>query len=184
MTALRDDAEEENSAVDARTPNEDEVAVAESLATLARTFSRARAKMLAAAVHDVEWSAQIALKCLATEGPMRASDLAEHTRADPSTVSRQVAALVREGLLERRADPEDGRASLLVLTDKATGVLKSHDELRNEHFAALLAGWSQRDVRSFARLLARFTEDFQRATREWSRDTNGPRQLPAEGNNN
>jgi DNA-binding MarR family transcriptional regulator len=182
MTTVRDDVEKQNPAADEHTPTADEVAVAESLATLARTFSRARAKMLAAAAHDVEWSAQITLKCLATEGPMRASDLAEHTRADPSTVSRQVAALVREGLVERRADPEDGRASLLVLTDKAAGVLKAHDDLRNKHFAALLAGWSEREVHSFARLLARFTQDFQRATLEWSRETNEPRHAPAEGN--
>jgi DNA-binding MarR family transcriptional regulator len=167
---------------DDRTPTADEVAVAESLATLSRTFSRARAQLLAAAAHDVEWSAQIALKCLATEGPMRASDLAEHTRADPSTVSRQVAGLVREGLIERRADPEDGRASLLVLTAKAADVLKAHDDLRNKHFAAMLADWSERDVRAFARLLGRFTQDFQRATREWSREANGPRRKPAEGN--
>jgi DNA-binding MarR family transcriptional regulator len=173
---------DEAPSADARTPSADEVAVAESLVTLARTFSRARAQLLAAAAHDVEWSAQIALKCLATEGPMRASDLAEHTRADPSTVSRQVAALVREGLLERRADPEDGRASLLVLTKKAAGVIKSHDELRNKHFAALLDDWSVRDVRTFARLLRRFTDDFQRATREWSRETNDPRRKPAERN--
>jgi DNA-binding MarR family transcriptional regulator len=178
MTAVRDTAPP----AEERTPSADEVAVAESLVTLVRTFGRARAQILAAAAHDVEWSAQIALKSLANEGPMRASDLAEHTRADPSTVSRQVAALVRQGLVERRADPEDGRASLLVLTDKATDVLKAHDELRYKHFAAMLADWSERDVRAFARLLRRFTQDFQRATREWSRETNGPRREPAEGN--
>lgn len=148
-------------------PSADEVAVAESLVSLVRTFRRARAKMLAAAAHDVEWSAQIVLKCLSTDGPMRASDLAEHTRADPSTVSRQVAALVREGLIERRADPEDGRASLLGLTDKAAQVLQAHDDLRNRHFAQMLAGWSHRDVRRFAELLQRFTRDFQDATRNW-----------------
>ena len=60
------------------------------------------------------------LKCLQTEGPLRAGALADCLQSDPSTVSRQVAALVKDGLLERRADPDDGRASLLVLTDAAT----------------------------------------------------------------
>jgi DNA-binding MarR family transcriptional regulator len=112
---------------------------------------------------------------------MRSIDLAEHIRADPSTVSRQVAGLVREGLIERRADPEDGRASLLVLTDKAAEVLARHDDLRNRHFARMLADWSERDVRRFARLLARFTADFQAAALLRPADTD-TRQSPAEGN--
>ena len=32
-----------------------------------------------------------------------------------SRISRQVAALVKAGLIERQADPEDGRASLLAV---------------------------------------------------------------------
>ena len=45
--------------------------------------------------------------------------LAAAVHSDPSTVSRQVAALVRAGLIERQADPEDGRASVLVPTPVA-----------------------------------------------------------------
>ena len=66
---------------------------------------------------------------------MRAGALAECMQSDPSTVSRQVAALVKDGLLERRADPADGRASLLVLTEKADAVLADHDRVRLEYFA-------------------------------------------------
>jgi DNA-binding MarR family transcriptional regulator len=148
-------------------PREDAVAVAESFVQLMRSFARTRAQILAAAAHDVEWTAQMVLKCLANEGPMRLSTLADHLQADPSTVSRQVAALVKDGLLERRADPVDGRACLLVPTDKAGEVLKDHDTIRNEHFGRMLAGWNERDLARFAMLLRRFTHDFETASNDW-----------------
>ena len=65
----------------------------------------------------VDRSTIFLLKALAMHGPRRSSELAAAVHSDPSTVSRQVAALVRDGLIERQADPEDGRASVLVPTE-------------------------------------------------------------------
>ena len=157
-------------------PSRDDVAaVADTITGLLRSFGRARAKLLAAAAHDVEWSAHIILKVLATEGPMRSSALAECIQSDPSTVSRQVAALVKEGLVERRADPVDGRASLLVPTGKADAVLAEHDEIRLEHFTRMLSAWNERDLRRFAAFLQRFTTDFDNANHDWLTDKVGTR---------
>ena len=148
-------------------PSADVAAVADSVTELLRSFGKARARMLAAAAHDVEWSARVLLKCIASEGPLRASDVAEYLRSDPSTVSRQVAALVKDGLLERRADPADGRASLLALTAKADAVLAEHDQIRMEHFAHVLNGWSETELRRFATLLRRFTEAYDAENGAW-----------------
>jgi DNA-binding MarR family transcriptional regulator len=156
--------------------------VADTLVHLMRTFARQRAKVLAAAAHDVEWSAQMLLKVLASEGPIRASQLAEHAHIDPSTASRQVAALVKDGMIERRADPEDGRACLLVLTDKAGDVLRRHDEIRDEHFATMLSGWGERDLRRFAALLSRFTADYEAAGTRFLTERVGTRPASAERN--
>jgi DNA-binding MarR family transcriptional regulator len=145
----------------------DVAAVADTFTQLVRSFTRVRARLLAAAAHDVEWSAHVVLKVLATEGPMRSSTLAERIESDPSTVSRQVAALVKHGLLERRADPEDGRACLLVPTAKAADVLREHNELRLAHFNEMLRHWSDRDITRFAGLLKRFTDDFDSANHDW-----------------
>jgi DNA-binding MarR family transcriptional regulator len=138
------------------------VEVADTVVALMRSFARAKARFMAAAEHDVEWSAQIILRQLANGGPMRASALAGCLRSDPSTVSRQVAALVKDGLLERQADPEDGRASILALTPKGVGVIAEHEQLRVQHFAAMLAEWDEGDLSRFADLLRRFTQDFER----------------------
>jgi DNA-binding MarR family transcriptional regulator len=148
-------------------PTNDVAAVADTLGALMRSFNRVRIKFLAAAAHDVEWSAHVVLRALANEGPMRSSTLAERIDSDPSTVSRQVAALVKDGLLERRADPEDGRACLLVPTAKADAVLNEHNDIRLQHFNRMLGEWSERDLRRFAAYLQRFTHDFESANNEW-----------------
>ncbi|MDQ2750485.1 MAG: MarR family transcriptional regulator [Actinomycetota bacterium] len=145
----------------------DVAAVADSFLTLMRSFTRARAKLLAAAAHDVEWSAHVVLKQLAAGGPMRSSELAERIESDPSTVSRQVAALVKDGLIERRADPADGRACLLVPTGKGQSVLNEHNAIRMQHFTGMLGEWSDADLRTFAALLHRFTDDFDNANHDW-----------------
>lgn len=136
------------------------VVVAEEFVRFIRTFKRHHAQIAADPQRNVEWTAQMVLRCLERAGQLRAGEVAERLNADPSTVSRQVAALVKDGLLERRADPEDGRASLLALTTKAGRVLHDYDTSRDEHFARMLAGWNERDLRCFATLLSRFTDDF------------------------
>ena len=161
--------------------SDDVVQVANEFVRLMRSFTRMRQQFLAAAAHDVEWSAHMVLRCIAAEGPMRSSSLAERVESDPSTVSRQVAALVRDGLIERRADPVDGRATLLVLTEKADSVLADHEDKRNRHFARMLADWDERDLKRFAALLERFTDDFNHHKTEWTPARDETRPALAEG---
>lgn len=135
-------------------------AVADTLARLSRSVERRRQQFLAAAKHDVEWSAHLLIHTIAKCGPLRAGALAEAVQSDPSTISRQVSALVKDGLIERQADPEDGRASLLVLTDKGRDIHADHLALRNQHFARMLDDWSERDCRRLVQLLTRFAERY------------------------
>ena len=88
-------------------------------------------------------SPQFLLVKLAQLGPSRASELAEQVCADPSTVSRQVAHLVKSGLLERRADPDDGRASILVPTELGLAKVREFSSRRGRALAPVIADWSQ-----------------------------------------
>ncbi len=101
---------------------------------------------------------------------MRAGSIAETLHSDPSTVSRQVAALVKEGLLERRADPMDGRASLLVLTDAAHDVLAAQNRVRIDHMRCLLADWTDDEINDFAAKLERFNAAYDAADRDLIRE--------------
>jgi DNA-binding MarR family transcriptional regulator len=93
---------------------------------------------------------------LAKTGPTRASELAEQLCADPSTVSRQVAGLVKAGFLERKADPHDGRASILVATEAGEAKLADLKALRGRVFAPLIADWAVADRDRMLALLERF----------------------------
>jgi DNA-binding MarR family transcriptional regulator len=107
----------------------------------------------------MDLAAQVLLARLVSEGPLRVSALAECVQSDVSTVSRQVAAMVRDGLVERRADQVDGRAIVLVPTEQGRAVHASHTQVRNAKLARLLCDWTDDDCRHFATLLARFAAD-------------------------
>lgn len=165
-------------------PTADRAAVAsvtDSLVLLVRSFMKTRAQHIAE-TGELEWAAQLTLKCLAASGPVRAGALAGQLRSDPSTVSRQVAALVKEGLVERQADPEDGRASLLVLTDAAQQLVARHHQQRIDYFARMLAGWSEDDLGQFSALLARFAHDYEVAHAAWESEHAERGRVSAEGN--
>jgi DNA-binding MarR family transcriptional regulator len=100
------------------------------------------------------------LWCLRESGPLRSNLLAETVFADPSTVSRQVAVLVEQGLVTRGPDPEDGRAALLTITDAGRELVADRLRKRDEYLRSMTAGWSDADRDQFAELFERFAADF------------------------
>ncbi|HEV2780645.1 MAG TPA: MarR family transcriptional regulator [Actinophytocola sp.] len=107
-------------------------------------------------------SALILLKTLAGMGPSRSSAVAAAVHSDPSTVSRQVAALVRDGLVERRADQEDGRASLLAATPKGLALLEEQRKRMALSLARMLRHWPSEELDRFVELLERFVGDHEK----------------------
>jgi DNA-binding MarR family transcriptional regulator len=103
------------------------------------------------------------LSALTSIGPVRSNVLAEAVYSDPSTISRQVAALVKDGLIERRADPADGRASLLAVTAEGRELLESRHRQRSCSLARMLAHWPEGDLEQFTDLLERFVADHERS---------------------
>ncbi|RBY97130.1 MarR family transcriptional regulator [Blastococcus sp. TF02-8] len=104
---------------------------------------------------------------LARLGPLRQGALAELVHADPSTISRHVAALVEAGLVRRAADASDGRASRLVITDDGLATLVALRDEREAHLTAVTAAWSDDDVGTFTTLLRRFLDDLAAALPGW-----------------
>ncbi|MCT2582526.1 MarR family winged helix-turn-helix transcriptional regulator [Actinophytocola gossypii] len=111
----------------------------------------------------VDRSTIVLLKTMVAYGPSRSSELAGAVHSDPSTVSRQVAALVRDGLVERRADPEDGRASVLAPTEAGLRLLEEQRERLGLALARVVREWEPEDVSRFLELLERFVADHERA---------------------
>ncbi|MFA3873432.1 MarR family winged helix-turn-helix transcriptional regulator [Streptomyces sp. MMCC 100] len=86
----------------------------------------------------------------------RATDLAAHYALDKSTVSRQVSALERAGLIERRVDPDDHRVQVLHLTETGRHILGQVTERRRAAFRERLADWPEEDLLRFAAYLERY----------------------------
>lgn len=120
-----------------------------------RSAERHRPEMI------VDMAGYHVLAYLNVEGPQRAGEMATAFHADPSTISRQVSALVKSGLVERRADPGDGRASLLAATDEGVRVIETERHRRARVIASVLGSWSSTDRDALTELLARFLDDYQ-----------------------
>jgi DNA-binding MarR family transcriptional regulator len=110
----------------------------------------------------IDKTAMTLLGALTHIGPVRSNALAEAVYSDPSTISRQVAALVKDGLIERRADPDDGRASLLAVTDKGRELLETRHRQKSCSIARMWAHWPEGDRERFVELLERFVADHER----------------------
>ena len=92
-------------------------------------------------------------------GPLRQGALAELVHADPSTVSRHVAALVEQGLVRRVADESDGRASRLHVTAAGDAALESLRRERENHLASVTAGWDAAELATLTTLFGRLLDD-------------------------
>ncbi|MFF7333492.1 MarR family transcriptional regulator [Streptomyces sp. NPDC008150] len=144
--------------------------LADAVIGLVRTVRRSKARALAATGDDVDSAARILLRTVSAEGPLRASALATAVQSDLSTVSRQVALLVARGLLERHADPDDGRASLLQVTPAAQAVIAESDQARTAFFDDVVRDWPPEERDRFVHLLEQFTEAYDTTHTRWMSD--------------
>ena len=74
--------------------------------------------------------AMATLDMVATGGPARVSDLAAWQAISQPGMTKVVARLAQHGLVERRADPADGRATLVVATDRGRAELEARHAVR------------------------------------------------------
>ena len=104
---------------------------------------------------DVDRSGIIILTTLHRLGPMRMSDLAADIGLDRSTISRQVAAVVRSGYVQKMDDTADARASLLTLTARGQAARKKLADAWHDIVIELLADWSHDEQVQLGRLLGK-----------------------------
>ncbi|SCF13290.1 MarR family winged helix-turn-helix transcriptional regulator [Micromonospora chokoriensis] len=71
---------------------------------------------------DITPSQSRALGVLGRHGEVRPGTLAEHLRIAPRSATEVIDDLQTRGLVERRADPADRRATLVALTDEGNRV--------------------------------------------------------------
>jgi DNA-binding MarR family transcriptional regulator len=138
--------------------------VEDALIPLVRYLSSARTWRQIAAATDValDRARYVVLRAVAESEPVRTTALAEQIGVDPSTMSRHVNLLEQAGLVQRVADPDDGRATSVSLSPAGRHVMEKVRTARHDLITDALAGWTNDDRTQLASLLGRLAGDFVR----------------------
>jgi DNA-binding MarR family transcriptional regulator len=125
----------------------------------ARASSGELARELHPELEAGAWGLVLSLEQVASA---RATDLAAHLGVGKTTMSRQLGALGKLGLVERDPDPVDGRAFLVRLTGEGRRRLAGVRDARRTRYHRLMQSWGHGEVAELARLLGRFNESVDR----------------------
>ncbi|HVV90531.1 MAG TPA: MarR family transcriptional regulator [Solirubrobacterales bacterium] len=105
-----------------------------------------------------------ALASINRSGPLTPSELAALERVKRPTMTRTLACLEREGLIERTPDPADGRSSLVAVNDAGRERLARLRRRKSAYLARRLRRLDPEEVETLAHaaaLLERMREDEQ-----------------------
>ncbi len=94
-----------------------------------------------------------ALSSIVRKGALRPGDLARIESIAAPSATRVVAELESQGLVERQADPDDGRSSLVSATDAGLAAVLSARAERARRISVLLAGLDEHELSTVAAAL-------------------------------
>lgn len=125
-------------------------------------------------------SAYTLLSRLMIDGPLSIGELSEAFGLDTSTVHRQTAAVLRDGLVERIPDPAGGLARKFRVTDEGRGRVEAERDANTVALGRIFHDWADTDVTRLAELLGRFNTDIENLSgRPWPRgDRSAPDHSP------
>ncbi|MEU4472920.1 MarR family transcriptional regulator [Micromonospora sp. NPDC023888] len=131
----------------------------ETEVALLMRFGEATRRATGTAEHRVlDRAAYVILRHLADAGPQNVSALAARLNLDGSTVTRQVSALQRDGLITRTPDPSDGRGTVISPTSAGLQRMAAVQAARTRLYGDMLADWSTEDRSTLAALLGRLNQ--------------------------
>jgi DNA-binding MarR family transcriptional regulator len=110
---------------------------------------------------ELTWSQTVALSRLEGSGSMTTADLARAESVKPQSMGATLAELEREGLVERRPHPTDGRQVLFALTDAGVEARRKRSAAKQAWLVAAMAGLGadeQRTLMAAAALIKRLSE--------------------------
>ena len=99
-----------------------------------------------------------ALRVLSHHGTQRMSELSEHLRIAARSATEVVEALESRGLVARRPDPGDRRATLAELTENGASMLSAIRAARSTEAERIFNRLSAADKAHLARILARLRD--------------------------
>jgi DNA-binding MarR family transcriptional regulator len=104
-------------------------------------------------------AAYVILRLLQESGPQNVSAVANRLNLDGSTVTRQVSAMHRDGLVHRSPDPDDGRGTVIAATERGLAQVDAVSRARRELYDTMLKDWTSQERNELATVLERLTRD-------------------------
>lgn len=99
------------------------------------------------------------LRVVEQAGELSMGELARQCWMDPAAAGRQVRALEADGLVERATAADDGRVTVVRLSERGRDVYRRLVGVRSEHMSRVLAAWPDADRVALARLVGRLIDD-------------------------
>jgi DNA-binding MarR family transcriptional regulator len=124
---------------------------AELAARLRLTVMRLARRLRQQAPAGVTPSQLSVLATLSIGGPMTLGALAEAERVRPPTMTRIVAALEEDGLIERKSDPDDRRRASIELTEPGRRLVTTSRSRKTAYLAERLRDLSEEERATLAR---------------------------------
>lgn len=125
--------------------------------------ARSVSQQLSRQVHpDMEPAAYGLLTVIRREGPIRLTDLALNIGVGKPSVSRQIAFLESLGLVFKEADPLDGRAQAIRLTEKGEEKMHQVQDARRQVFRERLGEWPVGELQTLAEYVAKLNTIYER----------------------
>jgi len=137
------------------------VDVAELAAQLRMGVTRLARKLRREADPAITPTQLAALYTVETHGPMTAGSLAAHEQIQKPTATRLIAGLAEAGLVDRLADPTDGRLVWISITADGKRFLQRFRRRSNEYLAKRIKGLDPEELATLGRaaeILERLTE--------------------------
>jgi len=100
------------------------------------------------------------LSATAALQPARVAAIADVLGLNPTTTSRHLSTLEREGLVSRSKSASDARAAVITLTPQGKRAIRALRDSRRAVFAKLLAGFDEPELQQFGDYLQRLQAAF------------------------
>ncbi|SEG92746.1 DNA-binding transcriptional regulator, MarR family [Thermomonospora echinospora] len=94
-------------------------------------------------------------------GTARPSHLAQHAHTSKSNVSKVLARLLADGLVDRVTEPDDLRAISITLTPAGRWAADRINETSVAMLTEMMGNWPQNEIHQFAGLLNRFAQSLR-----------------------
>jgi DNA-binding MarR family transcriptional regulator len=136
--------------------------ITEQASRLRMAITRTARRLRQSASSDLGMSATAALASIERLGPLTPSELAEIEGIQRPTVTRILARLEEQDLVDRAPDPEDGRCSLISATTSGKLLLRQLRRRKDAYLVQRLRDLPDRDaatLRRAAAILERMLEE-------------------------